>query len=61
MSEWQETELGEIAKIKGGKRLPNGTSLTENPTSHPYIRTRDINGNRVDEHNLLWGLSLDCR
>ena len=35
-------KLGEIASVKGGKRLPKGESLTIDPTSHPYIRTRDI-------------------
>lgn len=35
-------KLGEIASVKGGKRLPKGESLTTDPNSHPYIRTKDI-------------------
>ena len=35
-------KLGEIASVKGGKRLPKGESLTIEPNSHPYIRTKDI-------------------
>ena len=35
--------LGEIANIKGGKRLPVGTSLQTTPNMHPYIRVRDLN------------------
>lgn len=37
------TELGELADIKGGKRLPKGINLTNIPNSHPYIRVRDLN------------------
>lgn len=36
-------ELGELADIKGGKRLPKGINLTNIPNSHPYIRVRDLN------------------
>lgn len=37
------TLLGKIADVKGGKRLPKGKNLTTKPTSHPYIRVRDLN------------------
>ena len=42
MSEWKEYKLGEIAKIKGGKRLPKGSTLIKTKTQHPYIRVRDM-------------------
>lgn len=35
--------LGEIADIKGGKRLPKGVNLITVQNSHPYIRVRDLN------------------
>lgn len=35
-------QLGEIATIKGGKRLPQGAALQTQPNSHPYIRVRDM-------------------
>lgn len=35
--------LGEIADVKGGKRLPKGVNLTDIPNTHPYIRVRDLN------------------
>lgn len=35
--------LGEIADVKGGKRLPKGVNLINIPNSHPYIRVRDLN------------------
>lgn len=36
-------ELGSLADVKGGKRLPKGASLTDVSNSHPYIRVRDLN------------------
>jgi hypothetical protein len=36
-------ELGTIADVKGGKRLPKGINLIAEPNSHPYIRVRDLN------------------
>ena len=34
--------LGEIADVKGGKRLPKGAPYAEGPTPHPYIRVTDL-------------------
>jgi type I restriction enzyme S subunit len=45
MAHWKEYKLGELANVKGGKRLPKGSTLTKIPNSHPYIRVRDM-GNR---------------
>ena len=36
-------DLGAIADVKGGKRLPKGVNLITEPNSHPYIRVRDLN------------------
>ena len=36
-------ELGSLADVKGGKRLPKGANLMSIPNSHPYIRVRDFN------------------
>ena len=38
-----EVELGSIADVKGGKRLPKGINLVTMPNNHPYIRVRDLN------------------
>lgn len=43
MITWETVRLGNISSIKGGKRLPAGTSLIKNVNSHPYIRVRDLN------------------
>ncbi|MBR5303949.1 MAG: restriction endonuclease subunit S [Candidatus Gastranaerophilales bacterium] len=39
---WKECKLGDLCKIKGGKRLPSGKNLTTKPNTHPYIRVRDL-------------------
>ena len=40
---WKKVELKDVCSIKGGKRLPAGEELQEEPTKHPYIRVRDVN------------------
>ena len=40
---WEEKSVGEIAEIKGGKRLPKGEKLQLEPTLHKYIRVADFN------------------
>ncbi|KYJ87671.1 restriction endonuclease subunit S [Sulfurovum riftiae] len=42
MASFSKVKLGEIANIKGGKRLPKGHTLLYDKTLHPYIRARDI-------------------
>ena len=39
--------LGDIAIIRGGKRLPRGADFSPTDTANPYIRARDIKGGRV--------------
>ena len=36
-------DLGKLADVKGGKRLPKGVNLITTPNTHPYIRVRDLN------------------
>ena len=47
--EIREVKLGDVAAVKGGKRLPKGTSLITAPNNHPYIRVRDLNERRTIE------------
>lgn len=35
-------KLGQIARVRGGKRVPLGDALVVEQTPHPYIRARDI-------------------
>jgi type I restriction enzyme, S subunit len=39
---WQIKSLGDIADVKGGKRVPKGSKLQSQPTNHPYITVSDF-------------------
>ena len=54
MSEWRECKLGDIADVKGGKRLAKGELLTTEKTPHPYIRITDFNGYKINLSNILY-------
>ena len=41
--EWKQVKLGDVATVKGGKRLPKNVNLINTPNTHPYIRVRDQN------------------
>ena len=47
----ETVKLGDVATVKGGKRLPKGTNLITEPNSHPYIRVRDLNNKSTIELN----------
>jgi type I restriction enzyme S subunit len=47
MKRFEKVQLGSIADIRGGKRLPNGADFSIAPTGHPYIRARDIGQGKV--------------
>ena len=64
---YKQTELGIIpedwnirricdglANVKSGKRLPSGYYVTENRTSHPYIRVIDMYDGGVDVSNIMY-------
>jgi len=51
---WANTNVGEVATIKGGKRLPKGKTYTEEPTTHPYVRVSDLKNGSVDTSNLRY-------
>ena len=45
MSEWLKKTVGEICKVKGGKRLPAGKEFSDGVTLFPYLRVKDmVNG-----------------
>ena len=39
---WEEKKIGEIAQIKGGKRVPQGYKLLKEDTGFKYIRVADF-------------------
>ncbi|HDG98547.1 MAG TPA: restriction endonuclease subunit S, partial [Desulfobacterales bacterium] len=49
---WQVVQLGEVADIKGGKRLPKGHKFSEKPTPYPYIRVVDFRNGTISKANL---------
>jgi len=52
-NKWEEKKLGEIAAIKGGKRVPKGYRLETEPTNHPYVRVTDFNDyGSIDLHDI---------
>lgn len=39
---WNWVSVGDIASVRGGKRLPPGHTLQDSETPHPYIRVADM-------------------
>jgi len=52
MSEWKEKEIGQICKVKGGKRLPAGKEFAEGITPFPYLRVKDMVNGTIDSSEL---------
>ncbi len=48
MMGYERVQLGKVATIRGGKRLPAGKDFVTTETAHPYIRARDIGGGKVE-------------
>ncbi len=48
---WTKKHLVNIAKIKGGKRLPKGEELVDVKTKHPYIKVADMPKGRLIQLN----------
>ncbi|MDI6707433.1 MAG: restriction endonuclease subunit S, partial [Bacillota bacterium] len=46
--------IGDIADVKGGKRLPRGMSVQDEPTAHPYIRVVDFTDDGLDRTNIKY-------
>ena len=52
---WTEMSLGEVAQIKGGKRVPKGYKLLTETTPFPYLRVTDFTETgTVDTSNLRY-------
>jgi type I restriction enzyme S subunit len=45
---WAAKRIGEIAAVKGGKRLSQGKTVQDSATNHPYLRVTDMNESGVD-------------
>ncbi len=52
---WEVRTLGDIADVKGGKRVPKGYKLQSEPTAHPYITISDFTEDgTIDTSNLRY-------
>ena len=51
---WEVVKIEQIADVKGGKRLPKGESLIEEPTPYPYIRVSDMYMGGINLANILY-------
>ncbi len=47
--DWDHVRVGDVAKVKGGKRLPAGFVLADTPTPYPYVRVTDMYPGGVDQ------------
>ena len=47
-ADWDVVSLGGVAEVKGGKRLPKGSSYADRNTGLPYIRVVDFHDRTVD-------------
>ena len=54
MSEWKEKIIGEICRVKGGKRLPAGKEFSEGVTPFPYLRVTDMIDGTIDSKSLVY-------
>ena len=52
--EWDHLCVGNVAKVKGGKRLPAGYSLIDTVTPHPYVRVSDMYPGGVDTSEIKY-------
>jgi len=52
--DWKTVMLGDIALVKGGKRLPKGEKLVDFDTGFPYIRVVDFKNGTVDVSSLKY-------
>lgn len=49
---WEVARLGEVCEVKGGKRLPKGSSFADTDTGLPYIRVVDFRNRTVDSTDI---------
>ena len=46
--DYKVVKYSEIGKIRSGKRLPKGYTVSEEISDNKYIRVRDINNGSID-------------
>ena len=56
---WKTVRIGDIAQVKGGKRMPKGRPFAESKTPYPYIRVSDFDNGTVNAESLKYVLPDD--
>jgi len=51
---YQSKKIGEVASVKGGKRLPKGMFVIDEPTPHPYLRIVDFADHGIDRSDIKY-------
>jgi type I restriction enzyme S subunit len=51
---WTWVYIGDVCFVRGGKRVPKGSSLIESPTDHIYIRVTDMKNGSIDDSDLRY-------
>jgi type I restriction enzyme S subunit len=46
--------IGDFFQVKGGKRLPKGSTFSETKTEHPYLRVTDFERNGLKTNNIKY-------
>src|SRR4051794_29807175 len=52
--DWKWVKLGEVAKVKGGKRLPKGEPYAVKKTDFPYLRVVDFENMSINQTDLKY-------
>ena len=51
---WERTNIGSIADVKGGKRVPKGMELTTENAGHPYIKAGNLKQGTVIDDGMMY-------
>ena len=60
-ADWEVVRLGDVAEVKGGKRLPKGAPFAEENTGFPYIRVVDFENRTVNTKDIRFLRAGDQR
>jgi len=52
--DWPAKPIGEFAEVKGGKRLPAGKLVQDEPTAYRYLRVTDFRSDGLDTTNIKY-------
>ena len=51
---WELNRVGDMCKVKSGKRLPKGMSVQDKRTTRKYLRVTDLKSHVVDESDIKY-------